>query len=392
MIFTTATYLIGIGALLLVDVLATKAFPPEAIARWAEVRALVGISGVICLVGLEQVLVRSRQSSARLLSLIGVQVPLLGLGVGSAIWWFGYLGYWLTGVLLAIGSGMTMAFVQYFRSHHQRLLAQISEQGWKITVFAVVVGLVASGARAPLDEVAVASMFLVLAVSGAMLLRHPPGSLYPQTPEPLRVLYAIGVRFWVSSLMLALAVYAEQLVVNGFGSAQQGALYFTHATFFLFPISVVNGYLAFLIGPWARDNHDRFLVLLRRHAWALVAVATLYAVAANLVGVAAWRLIGPSVGDPDPLLRGIFLVSCIARTLYTFPSAYVGVFGKPRQHDRLIAGQVAILLAVAAAFSAAYRGNAAELVHIVAALSAANWVLRTALGYGVTNVVARSRA
>ncbi|MBK6618515.1 MAG: hypothetical protein IT528_07525 [Nitrosomonas sp.] len=391
MLHSSFIYLSGLASLLLADVLITKALSAESIARWAEVRALVGISGVVCLVGLEQVLVRSRQSSSLLLRLIALQVPVLALGVGTLVWWLGFLGHWATAVLLAMASAGTMTFLQYFRSHHQRFPAQIAEQGWKILVFIAILLFILTDTQLPLDTLVVAIMLMMVILSAIMLWRLPPSHLFPQAPEPRSTLYAIGIRFMVTSLLLALAVYAEQLVVNGLGTAEEGASYFTHATFFLFPISLANGYLAFLIGPWVRDNHDQFMSFLRSRGWLIGFGAVAYAAVVHGIGWVGWTIVSPAAGESDPILRVVFFLVCIARTLYTFPSAYVGVFGQPHQHDLLIMGQLVILVAVAVGFFFMYQGSIVQLVYIVAIMSAANWVLRTALGFGVLNVIAKSR-
>jgi hypothetical protein len=376
-------YCVGFGSIFIADALVTKFFSVDEIARWAEVRALIGISGVLCLIGLDQVLVRSRASSGKLLMLLSIQVPLLALLVGTIVWWFGFLSSWIIAVLLAVGSAGTVALFQYFRSNNQRLKAQVTEQSWKIALLLALIWLVASQSKLPLDALVVGLMLAGVCGSAFMVWRRPPASLYPQSPQPTQKLYAIGGRFMATSLLLALALYAEQLVVNGLGSSQEGARYFTHATYFLFPISVANGYFAFLLGPWARDNHAQFMALLSRSRWLILMVAFGYTAIVHFIGWAGWILIGPAAGEPDLGLRIIFFTVCITRTLYTFPSTYVGVFALPQQHDFLILGQIIVLSIVAIVFFLLYQTLALPLVVAVAGVSAINWILRTALGFGV---------
>ncbi|WP_372921946.1 hypothetical protein, partial [Roseovarius sp.] len=56
-------YAAGLTSLLLADILSTNYLTPAGIADWALFRSLVGISAVLPLTGLDQVLVRSPQSS-----------------------------------------------------------------------------------------------------------------------------------------------------------------------------------------------------------------------------------------------------------------------------------------------------------------------------------------
>lgn len=382
-------YLLGLGSLLFSDLLVTGFFSEEEIALWAETRSVIAISGVLCLVGLDQVLVRSPRSSSSLLRILAIQVPLLAVIVGSFFRYMGFLDSLWAAVGIAMGSAASLALFQYFRSHRLNMASQFAQQGWKVMALAAVAWMLLSDRVLPLGGlVAVLLVFSVL-LSSLLLLRFPPSRVFRQNPESASALYQIGSRFMVTSLMLALAVYAEQLVVNALGSANEAALYFTHATYFLFPASVLNGYLAFVIGPWVRDNHDRFVGLLAGKWAFILLLAVAYAAIVGVVGRLLWAVVGPSVGEPDILLQLAFLLSVVARTLYTLPGGYIGVFGRPKEHDLLILGQVMILLFVVALFFVLWDSDLLALVYVVALLSGLNWVLRTTLGFTITGVIAR---
>lgn len=383
-------YTIGLGALFLTDLLVGRAFSHDDIADWARLRSLVGIASVVPLIGLDQVLVRSPSCSAQLLRLLAVQVPLLGVIVGVVLQAAGLVSHWWLGAGLAIGSAVSLVLFQYFRSHHRLVLSQFAQQGWKIAALALVAFMVATGWRGDLvlwGIVLILVVDFIMAVAVAVL---PPKRLHPQVPAPVWAHYAIGGRFMVTAMMLALSVHAEQLVVNRMGSSAEAALYFTSATYFLFPLSFFNGYLAFLIGPWVRDRHDRFVALITARWWVILVCAAIYAMTLNLVGWMVWQLVGPSVGAVDPGLQFLLLWAGFARTLYVLPSGYLGVFGMPRQHDVLILFQVLTLAPVIGLFLA-LRAGGVELVHSVAAASALNWSLRTVASYSMTGAVARRR-
>jgi hypothetical protein len=96
------------------------------------------------------------------------------------------------------------------------------------------------------------------------------------------------------------------------------------------------------------------------------------------------------VGAPDLILQAAFFVSAVARTLYTIPSGYNGVFGRPRQHDLLIIAQIA-LLGLLAGTIVLLLGRV-ELVYLVAISGASNWALRTAIGAAVAHLIVKSKA
>ena len=382
-------YSCGLASLFLADLFVTRFLSPEDIARWAEARALIGLLGVLAAGGLDLVMVRSPRSSGRLLRLAAVQVPLLALLLGLVVHEFGYLSGWNTAAALAAGSGFGLVLGQYFRAHHRYLESQLVQQVWKFGAL-LALGLVLVPVRLPAVDTVLGSLLLLTALGGGLALFWiRPARLHRQNPESVGALYSIGLRFMVTSLILALAVYGEQLLVNGLGSVEDAAVFFTHATYFLFPISVLNGYVAFRIGPWLRDNHNHFLALLRNRWAAILVGAALYAVFMHGIGWAGWLLIAPVVGDPDPVLQGALLVSALARTLYTLPSGYNGVFGRPRQHDLLIAAQVVLLVLVAAGIFL-FLG-VVGLIYLVAVAGAVNWVLRMAIGFGVTWMIANKK-
>lgn len=383
-------YGFGLVLLMFTDMIISRAFSAEDISDWARFRSLVGIAAVIPLVGLDQVLVRSPAASAQVLRLVLVQVPVLGICVGFALAWTGLIADWWLGAGLAIGSASSLVVFQYFRSHHYQLLSQVAQQGWKIAAFGAVGLMLLTGWRGDLLTLGVALLGGVTVAMMAMICVLPPSRMCPQQPESVRAHYAIGSRFMVTALMLALSVYAEQLIVIRLGTEFEAELYFTSAVYFLFFPTFFNGYLAFLMGPWVRDRHDRFVATIRRR-WLVILVGTAgYSVLLNLIGAGLWLAISPSVGQIDSGLQVLFLVMAFVRSLYLLPSGYLGIFGMPREHSRLIVFQIIAVLPVVGLFFV-LRAFGFELVHAVAAASVLNWSLRTIVGYTMIAIVTERR-
>ncbi|WP_394199331.1 hypothetical protein [Litoreibacter albidus] len=381
----------GLVALYLADLLITSTFRGETISAWAEIRALIGLSGILCLVGLDLVIMRSPQSSARLLRLLAVQVPLLALPVALVVHGLGYLESFLQAYFLAVASAGTIALYQYFRSHHQRSLAQLTQQGWRVVILGIIVGLVFVPEAIGIGTAVVAVMLagVALAISFAFVKR--PSRFCVQKPEPVSALYRIGARFMVTSSLLALAVYAEQLLVIQVGTTEDSARYFTHATFFLFPINVLNGYAGFLLGPWVRDNHDRFIAVLHRW-WPMVIFGLVGVVLVlNGIGHAGWRIMSPSVGAPSLGLSLIFAACGVMISLYQIPSAYNGVFAQPKHHDALIVAQLVSLACAFGVFLLLNTVLATPVVISVAMASLVNWTLRSGSGMAIVALIARNR-
>ncbi|MEM7519723.1 MAG: hypothetical protein AAF307_01695 [Pseudomonadota bacterium] len=381
-------YAAGLMALFAADFVVSVLLTDGQIAEWAVLRSLIGITAVIPLIGLDQVLVRSPQSSGRLLRQLLFQVPPLGLLVGVILETLGFVAHWWLGAGIAMGSAGSLIFFHYFRSHREWLLSQVAQQGWKLAMLAVILWLAYSETQASLVLLGIALLLVTDLFALFFVLRKPPARLHRQMPERIRVLYSIGVRFMVNGLFLALSVYAEQLVVNALGSTQQAALYFSCATFFLFPFSFLNGYIAFRIGPYVRDKRASFISNLRQYRWTIPIGVAAYSVALNMFGWLGWTLTNPSVGDLDHGLQVIFGLVGFVRVLYVIPSGYVGVFGKPKQHDLFILLQVLSMAAVVVGFLA-LREVGVPLLYAVAISSGANWALRLLVGLRVMWIIER---
>ncbi|MGG6287613.1 hypothetical protein ACQ4M3_39165 [Leptolyngbya sp. AN03gr2] len=381
-------YSSGVSSVFVADILVTRFFSDVDIALWAEVKSLIGIVGVLAAAGLDLVFVRTPSSSARLLLLAVVQVPIAALVIGFLIHSLGYLSSYPVSVALTAGSAFTFVLARYFGANQRLSVSQFIQQGWKIVALCVVV-LAGIGVRMPGFDFLVSIALLIFVLIGVFLVaRIPPAALHEQRPESVAALYSIALRFMITNVILGIAVYGEQLIVSALSNPNEAAIFFTHAAYFLFPVSVLNGYLAFRIGPWLRDNHDQFRVSVIGRPALVLLIAFGYTALTHIAGSIGWLIVGPSVGEPDPLLQAAFFVSALSRTVYTLPSGYNGVFGQPKQHDLLIALQTGLLMVIGLAICV--LNGVVPVVHLVAFAGAANWVLRTAVSYRVTKAIIAS--
>ena len=385
-------YCIGLGSLLLTDMLVSASLTEMEIESWANFRSLTGIVSVLPVVGLDQVLFRNPESSAQLLRILLVQIPVVSLCVGIVIFWLGLVTDWWVGAALAVGSASCLVCFQYYRALNRKLLSQLAHQGWKFVVLVVIGSVVITQTQTDIMLIGVTILFVV-GITMVVTIAHSPPSRYYSTATQTRVTehYAIGIRFLITSLLLALSIYAEQLVVIRFATEFDAAKYFSSAVYFLFIPIFLNGYLAFLLGPWLRDRHDIFIRLLKRRIYFIIVGLAIYAVAMNLVGWALWQMISPSVGEVDFGLQVLFLLISYVRSLYLLPSGYIGLFGERRDHTRLILMQCVVIVPVICLYYfLTFLGM--DIVYAVASASALNWTLRTFAGYFTIKLVAVQRS
>ena len=386
-ILPIGVYLCGLGALLLSDIIATKYLSTQDISTWAEIRSLIGICSVLCLVGLDQAFVRHPESSRKLFKALTIQIPLIATAISIVAFVSGLTKDILSIIGLCIGSAGALALFQYYRIHNFKSASQLAQQLWKIfALLAVVVFALKQQSISLSNSIAIA-MIGALALTAAPLTLERFRPQKNLTSTSMASLYAIGLRFLITSLLLSLAIYAEQLVVSYFGGKEYSALYFTHATYFLFPISVANGYIAFNLAPWIKNNHAKFTNTLQNNKLKVLAIVVFYAILTTLAGWLAWIALAPAISQPNALLILLLFTISILRTLYLFPGGYFGVFGKPSHHDKLIRLQIFSLLISMIVFCLVFYGLAVNILYSTAVASLTNWLLRTISGFSIIKLI-----
>jgi hypothetical protein len=374
-----ALFLYGAGACayLAIDIMVASWFAPSEIAEWAAIRSLVGLSGVLCLLGLDYVFVRSPDSSRRILKLAAVQVPIIAVPIGWLISAAGFLGApWLT-IGICVGSALTIAIYQYHRTNLNPLVAQVAYQSWKLALALLVLAAVLFPFAI---EISRATMVVLLGCAGTMvlpLIRPPARGLGGTLKLSVSEIYRLGARFVLNSVTLGAALYAEQLVVVRIAPVDHAAIYFSHAAYFMFPVLFVNGYGGFKLGPWLRRNKKMFEDFITRRWHVVIMGVLIYVGASHGVMTIVWGNFMPSSTGIDYKLQAFFFLSGIAVTLYAIPSAYTGVFSPAHHQTRLLVGQwFAASVAGVAVWFTVLRGDA-SIIYAIAGISALHWLMRT---------------
>lgn len=90
-------------------------------------------------------------------------------------------------------------------------------------------------------------------------------------------------------------------------------------------------------------------------------------------------------------MQFIFFVVCIARSFYTLPSAYLGIYGSPRQHDSLILWHGLGLVCAVGLFAFLNVFQITLLIYAIAIASMLNWIIRTIVGIRISYSIFNSR-
>jgi len=383
---TICIYGSGLLALIITDIFISTTMPPEAISEWARIRSVVGIAASICLIGFDSVILRLPHATRKILLILAVQIPVLGLGLGYLTYQLGALPSFWASVGFCISISVITTGFQYFKTFNKRCLAQLVFQVWKVAILITVLGCAFLSVEVRLTQspsLAITSLAMILFAAGvvAVVFFDLRQTAMRHRFESTGILYGFGLKYMVSTLLLALALYAEQLLVAQLGTVAQSANYFIHATYFLFPITLVGGYATFILGPWIRRNFAQFQHNMRFRKIYILLVSGLIAWLCNRLGLACWYLVSPTEAPPDENLQIIFFCVSVMRMMYTIPSAYLSVNGSRQQHNTFIMGQILSTIAIIAIFILAYPSDAVSLPVLVGCLSMLNWTLRNLAAY-----------
>lgn len=383
--FAFLFYLFGMASMLLSDILISKFLSTNNIALWADSRALFGILAAFVTLGLEAVIIRSPEASRLLLRLVFIQAIFISIPLGFLVHQLGYLSSAWSAILLSLGAAFSLAQGQYFRSRSAFSVSQLVQQGWKIVVFIILAGCIFSNHLLswPIDLIASTVISIFALIGWGILFTSKTDRESSQ--QTLGKYYAISLRFFFTNIILMVALFGEQMIVGGLGTRTEAAVYFTHVTYFLLPVTIVSTFAGFRIGPWVRDNSCRFETILLRHRKLIIAVILSSATLAMVVGWVGWSVIRPSVGEPNVFLVLSFFITAIMRSLYIIPSVFNGIFGESKDYDFLIFSQLLLMLVLAAAIYLTL--HLANIIFVAAFVGFINWIVRTLISCRVMKAI-----
>jgi hypothetical protein len=376
-------YIIGLISLYVSDLYISTYFGEDVIAQWAEVRSLIGLSGIISLLGMEMVLVRNPLDSDRIFRLICLQLPATCFVVGYIIYKIGFMSSIAEAFLLTLGSSLTILVYQYYRTHNEYTLSQLFQQLWKVFVLLTLIILVFYEKYVDVKTTVIAFILIISMIGLVSILNGGANSLSNgrSSYKKLLPMYSIGIRFVMTSSLLALSIYAEQLIVKSLSGSVGSATYFSHATYFLFPMSIMNGYLGFLIGPWIRDNKEKFYYYSKQYRIGAFIFVLIAALSVNLMGGFLWSfLVNPDIGI-NTNLRVVFLMTSIVTSFYQIPSGYNGIYALKEHQNMIIIYQISSVILALLTFVLLFYKFDLDILISVAISSFMNWVGRTASGY-----------
>ena len=379
------TFMAGVGAMFIADILISRLPDASRVAEWAALKSFMMVAGVGALFGMEQLLVREPKAVGLILRVSFFHVMIVALIAGLAGAALGLVATPWLGAAVVVGFAASSLSFQWLRSSLRVTASYVANSTWRILFLIGVITLVLTG-HAPVGHVLVGAFLIGFCVIAALIIRRPAQRELHSPHDDLRRIfdvYAVGGLYFVSALSLAIAAYGENLVVNQLGTDEDLANYFRAAVVFLFPGVMLNQYLGAMIGPAIRQNEGKALGLLRRHGLKLILLVAVLVPGLVVGGYLLEAMFYPQISANTPLILAVMLslTACI-RLVYVLPSAFIGTMATRKE---LVGTTFAYLgcslLLPILAFVFTENGMVVTLA--VALANLINWSLRCLVGAGL---------
>jgi hypothetical protein len=375
--FPFVLYFFGLASLFLCDFIVVNNFASENVSQWALLRALVGMLGVVSLVGMDQVIFRLPKQAEMIVNSLVLQVPVLSIIAACILLLFEFNISIISTFFVSVGSASLMLGFQYFRSRNMLIHAQLSEQSWKVICFLLI--LIHYSLDDFLDfefeyliplSIVLSSIVVWVYIFRCNIMLNISRAKFDAAN------YSIGFQLMITSLLLAASIYFEQILLNIYGDHAESALYFSYSLYFILPISAINGYLAFLIGPIIRDGLPKVFVLWKKKSFLILLLIFLYCLTFNIGAYFLWTSFLPRQIEMDTYMQIFFFVCTLIRTLYLFPAAFVGVYSNSALQFSYVKHQIVGFALAISLFSMLLMLDIFNVVYCVAIFSLVNWLFR----------------
>jgi len=377
------TFIFGVGALFIADILISRYGATDTIAAWATLRSFMMVGGVCAMFGMGQLLVREPTAVRLITKLFVMHAAIIALIGGVIGVYFGFVDRLWVGVVVIFGVAISNTAFQWLRSNLALTKSYIANGAWRV-IFMLLVIFFFIGGDVDITLLLAVAFLISSGIIGYLLMATPVldnlKALHSDIKRP-RDVYIVGATYFMSGLSLAIASYGENLVVHQMGTTQDLATYFRASVVFLFPGVVLNQYLAAIIGPMIRQNESRIVKAIKKYGFFFVGGLLLLWPLLIVGGMILEFLIYQENSTPLSLIALLTLTSCV-RISYVIPSSFVGVAANKKQL------QITTILYLLCAFlfpvlAVIFAHFGVIIILSVALANLINWVLRCCVGANI---------
>lgn len=324
-------YLVGMAGFVFADIIIARYYPVEEVEVWAFVKSILLLSASVCILGLDQVIVREPRALKKILRFFIIRGFFISIFVAIVLNYFSNGINIFTWLFLVVNLTFLSFMFAVYRGSLNMFRAQLALNGWKFVFVLVVIFFIGSGISIG------TSLFISLSLSSVivifiMISNRDWMSLYKKESNlNENKLISQSYKFVILSLSLNLSINFEQIAINTIGKGDGTAIIFAHFTIFLPLIIFLNGFIGFYLGPLMRSIRLKFnLGYYYRMLSLFIILSILLGFLSYSFGVFAFNFLYynkyelvNSIAIPTVFI-GVF------RLLYALPSSYISILGSEK--------------------------------------------------------------
>lgn len=365
-------YSLGIVSLFFIDLIVARNSTTERALEWSTTRSLMMIVGPLILLGLHNLYIREPQKARITTRLIASILAIIS--VASSVLVVTYENEWLKlGALSAvIFYALNTAITMLTRSAASNLLAQISQNAWKIVLFIFLcTAFINDKFFIDVSLTSSAALFITTLPIAAYVIKRIPKTSADLTTED----WKFATLLTISSLTVSASTYLEILLVNHFAEDSLAVAYFAHYSLFTASTTFASGYIGFYLTPRLK-YHPEIYNAIAKNIYSIVAASIFITAISSIL---ATQFYEEYFRAKHPLqFSWILILSYISivRIMYIIPTALMGAHGSNDEIFRFVIwGLAAIVPLVLSPLSSNHSGI--DVITAIALGSAINWTIRT---------------
>lgn len=378
----------GMGSFLLLDVIISKYYSFEEISWWAFVKSALALASTICIVGVDQAIIRHPSGLGVALKYLLPRALIISILISTGLACIGGspgFVYWLICILLLASLSV---FGAILRGAYKMNAAQLSLNGWKLLLLALTLSSVYFSLGPTLEwSVMLALGTFAIGFSGYTLLIEGWRKFYREKVIeegviPRKIIMTDAKNFFVLTLSLSASINFEQLGLNFLGYERESAILLAHASIYLPFVVFLNGFIGFYLAPYIRKNiHNMRSKNFGRINLVFIFVGVLLSFFSTLLGSVAFDKFYGNKYELDLLVAILLVTSGFARYLYSIPSSFIGVVSVSVDLKRFAFGNLAFLFLSVMLFGVFVLSSFTSAIIAILLCSVMNWVLRVGYGY-----------
>ncbi len=325
---SAATFLLGTGALVLVDILLSRYATDSDLKDWVLLKSLMLPLASLALLGIDQIIVREPSKLPLFLRPALILATCITLAATLVIHITGFYTRPTILFFSILGIAGSYLFFGMFRAVLSFNAAQFARDGWKF-LFLLALGPFYFLCGVSIEWILLAVLAIATSISIWQKWRSAAQKMNEVHDEVHGFISALQTSwpFCLAAFALSIASYGELLLLRGFGGTNLLPDYFRATILFTAPFVVFNTYIATFLSSVVRQSPERFSRTLLKYRWYLVALLPVCPVLALAAGFAISPLLFP--GQQTPFLWAVFLSATAGMRLgYSVLSSYIGALGK----------------------------------------------------------------